>query len=192
MSPEFLISNSAVAAVVSDPRLPDNPIVACNAAFIQLTGYERAEIVGRNCRFLRGERTEPEKTELLRQAVQERRPAMVELTNYRKDGSEFRNAVMIAPLFDDNGDLEYFLGSQIAIDEGEDVRRQQARSRIDSLSRRQRQIIEFLARGHLNKQIAFELGLTERTVKMHRAALLKSLDVRSVAEAIRIAVEAGL
>lgn len=192
MSPEFLISDSAVAAVVSDPRLPDNPIVACNEAFIQLTGYERGEIVGRNCRFLRGDGTEPEKTEMLRQAVHERRPAMVELINYRKDGSAFRNAVMIAPLFDDNGNLEYFLGSQIAIGEGLESRRQQARSRIEGLSRRQRQIIEFLARGQLNKQIAFELGLTERTIKMHRAMLLKSLDVRTVAEAIRLAVEAGL
>lgn len=192
MSPEYLISHSAVAAVVSDPRLPDNPIVACNEAFIQLTGYETAEIVGRNCRFLRGELTEPEKTEMLRQAVKEQRPAMVELTNYRKDGSAFRNAVMIAPLFDDDGNLEYFLGSQIAIEEGEESRRQQALSRIEQLTPRQRQIIEFLAKGQINKQIAYELGLTERTIKMHRAALLKSLGVRTVAEAIRIAVEAGL
>lgn len=192
MSPEFLISKSAVAAVVSDPRLPDNPIVACNEAFIRLTGFKHAEVIGRNCRFLRGKKTEPQKTELLRQAIQERRPAMVELVNYRKDGSEFRNAVMIAPLFDDDGSLQYFLGSQIAIDDGEEIRRQKARSKIGSLSNRQRQIIEFLVKGQLNKQIAHELGLTERTIKMHRAALLKSLDVRTAAEAIRIAVEAGL
>ncbi|MXP29437.1 PAS domain-containing protein [Porphyrobacter algicida] len=192
MSPKILISKSAVAAVVSDPRLPDNPIVACNEAFIWLTGFEHAEVIGRNCRFLRGEKTEPQKTELLRQAIQERRPAMVELVNYRKDGSKFRNAVMIAPLFDDDGSLQYFLGSQIAIDDGQEIRRQKARSKIGSLSNRQRQIIEFLVKGQLNKQIAHELGLTERTIKMHRAALLKSLDVRTVAEAIRIAVEAGL
>lgn len=192
MSPEFLISDSAVAAVVSDPRLADNPIVACNDAFIQLTGYDRTEIVGRNCRFLRGARTEAEKTGLLRDAVRHQRPAMVELTNYRKDGSVFCNAVMIAPLFDDEGKLEYFLGSQIAIGRGNQGRRREARSRIDDLSHRQRQIIECLAKGQLNKQIAFQLGLTERTIKMHRAALLKALDVRTVAEAIRIAVEAGL
>lgn len=192
MTPDSLIANSQVAAVVSDPRQADNPIVACNQAFMDLTGYAREEILGRNCRFLRGERTEHEQTAKLREAVAQRRPAMVELTNYRKDGTPFLNAVMIAPLFDDNGDLTYFLGSQMAIDEDGEHRRRQARALIEGLSRRQRQILEALAKGRLNKQIAYELGLTERTVKMHRAAVLRGLGVRTVAEAIRIAIEAGL
>ncbi len=45
-----MIQASPTAAVISDPRLPDNPIISCNDAFIRLTGYEREEIVGRNCR----------------------------------------------------------------------------------------------------------------------------------------------
>ena len=49
-----------------------------------------------------------------------------------------------------------------------------------------------MAKGKLNKQIAYDLGLSERTVKMHRAAMLRSLELRSTAEAIRIAIEAGL
>lgn len=191
MSPEDLIASSNVAAVVSDPRLPDNPIVACNAAFMALTGYDREEIVGRNCRFLRGAGTEPEQTEMLRRAVAERRPVMVELTNYRKDGSAFRNAVMIAPLFDDEGEVLYFLGSQMAIGDDGDNRHDRARAQIAALTRRQQQILEGLAKGLLNKQLAWELGLTERTIKMHRAALLRALGVRTVAEAIRIAIEAG-
>lgn len=191
LSPDELIANSNVAAVVSDPRQPDNPIIACNAAFIELTGYTREEIVGRNCRFLRGERTEPEQTAMLREAVAGKRPVMVELINYRKDGSAFRNAVMIAPLFDDHGELAYFLGSQMAIDDEGASRHEQARERIAALSRRQMQILQALAKGRLNKQIAYELGLTERTVKMHRAAMLRALGVRTVAEAIRIAIEAG-
>lgn len=192
MTPDSLISSSNVAAVVSDPRQPDNPIVACNAAFMQLSGYSREEIVGRNCRFLRGERTEPEQTAMLREAVAERRPIMVELINYRKDGSPFRNAVMIAPLFDEDGELIYFLGSQMAIDDSGDSRHERARALVDALSRRQRQILVALAKGQLNKQVAYDLGLTERTVKMHRAAMLRALGVRTVAEAIRIAIEAGL
>lgn len=191
MTPESLIANSKVAAVVSDPRRPDNPIVACNEAFMKLTGYSREEIVGRNCRFLRGERTEPEQTAMLREAVVARRPAMVELINYRKDGSAFRNAVMIAPLFDEDGEIAYFLGSQIAIDDDGASRHEQARELIAGLSKRQRQILEALAKGRLNKQIAYDLSLTERTVKMHRAAMLRGLGVRTVAEAIRIAIEAG-
>ena len=192
MDPEELISNSKVAAVVSDPRQKDNPIVACNQAFMELTGYPREEIVGRNCRFLRGERTEAEQTAMLREGVAASRPVMVELINYRKDGSAFRNAVMIAPLFDEKGDLAYFLGSQMAIDDSGDSRHDRARALVDGLSRRQRQILEALAKGRLNKQIAYELDLTERTIKMHRAAMLRALGVRTVAEAIRIAIEAGL
>lgn len=192
MTPEDLISSSKVAAVVSDPRQADNPIIACNQAFIALTGYPREEILGRNCRFLRGERTEPELTQMLRDSVAAARPAMVELINYRKDGTPFRNAVMIAPLFDENGELEYFLGSQMEIDDAGASRHDMARAQLEQLTRRQRQILESLARGRLNKQIAWDLGLTERTVKMHRASLLRALGVRTNAEAIRIAIEAGL
>lgn len=191
-SPDALIAKSMVAAVVSDPRKPDNPIIACNEAFCRLTGYARDEIIGRNCRFLRGERTEPEQTAMLRDAVASGRPAMVELINYRKDGSAFRNAVMIAPLFDENGELEFYLGSQMAIDDAGASRHDAAREKVARLTRRQLQILTALAAGRLNKQIAYDLSLTERTVKMHRAALLKSLEVRSGAEAIRIAIEAGL
>ena len=49
-----------------------------------------------------------------------------------------------------------------------------------------------MANGLLNKQIAHELGIAEKTVKMHRALLLDRLGVRTSAEAIRLAVEAGL
>jgi hypothetical protein len=48
-----------------------------------------------------------------------------------------------------------------------------------------------MAAGKLNKQIAYELGLSERTVKMHRSAVLKGLDVKTSADAIRVAIEAG-
>jgi PAS domain S-box-containing protein len=195
MSLKIMIENSPVAAVISDPRQPDNPIVECNNAFVALTGYSRDEIVGRNCRFLSGEDTEPWLTEKLRTGIRRRQPTMVEILNYKKDGTPFRNAVMVAPIFDDSGELEYFLGSQVelaqdAAQESEQSR-QLAHAKIDALSQRQRQILIHMAEGKLNKQIAYELGLSERTIKMHRAALFKALGVRTSAEAIRCAIEAG-
>jgi DNA-binding NarL/FixJ family response regulator len=48
-----------------------------------------------------------------------------------------------------------------------------------------------MAAGKLNKQIAHILDLSERTIKMHRSALFQALGVRTSADAIRIAVEAG-
>jgi PAS domain S-box-containing protein len=191
MSPESMISNSNVAAVVTDPTIVDNPIICCNDRFVALSGYPREEIIGRNCRFLRGKDTEADCTEALRLAVMAPRPALVELLNYRKDGTAFRNAVMIAPLFDDAGDVRYFLGSQMAIEPGSAPRQKEATQRIARLTPRQRQILEGLARGRLNKQLAFDLGLKERTIKMHRAAVLRNLGVATNAEAIRLAIEAG-
>lgn len=195
MSLSSMIDNSAVAAVISNPRLPDNPIVECNAAFEELTGYRRDEIIGRNCRFLAGPRTEPGLTAQIVAAVRERRPVLVEILNYKKDGTPFRNAVLVAPIFDEQGELEYFLGSQMEIKaetaEGGPDRRAQARARIEALSGRQREVLIEMAAGKLNKQIAYALGISERTVKMHRAAVMIALGVNSSTDAIRIAVEAG-
>ena len=195
MDPAGLIASSAVAAVVSDPRQPDNPIVACNDAFVALTGFDREEILGRNCRFLTGPGTEPWLTEALRTGIRLRQPVMVEILNYKKSGEPFRNAVMVAPVFDAAGEAEFFIGSQVEIADdaprASDPRRSRAHDLVERLSPRQREVLIEMARGRLNKQIAYDLDVTERTVKMHRAALFRALGVQTAADAIRVAVEAG-
>jgi PAS domain S-box-containing protein len=187
---------SPIATVLSNPRLPDNPIVAANAAFCALTGYEESEIIGRNCRFLAGPDTEPGLTERIRQALRDLRPSLTEILNYRKDGSPFRNAVLIAPLFGADGRPDWFLGSQVEVDSGSAaplaLRQQRAARLAATLSPRQREVLGEMAAGRRNKQIAWKLGLSEKTVKMHRALLLEKLGVKTTADAIRLAVEAGL
>ncbi|WP_338426101.1 PAS domain-containing protein [Sphingopyxis kveilinensis] len=194
MTLKAMIATSPIAAVISNPHLPDNPIVECNDAFAALTGYRPDEIIGRNCRFLTGPGTEAELSDTLRSAIRDRRAALVEILNYKKDGTPFRNAVLVAPLFGPDGELEYFLGSQMEVenDDGRtDARREAARARIAALSPRQREVLLLMAEGLLNKQIAWTLGLSERTIKMHRSALLRSLGLETTADAIRLAVEAG-
>ena len=189
------IGISPVATVVTNPRRPDNPIEVANQPFLALTGYGEQDVVGRNCRFLAGGGTEPWVTAQLVAGIHERRPVLVEILNYRKDGSAFRNGVMVTPLFDANGDLEYFLGSQVELGDSEGLlasRRARSAERVKALSKRQREILAAMSRGHLNKQIAFALGIAEKTVKMHRALMLERLGVGTSAEAIRLAVEAGL
>ena len=182
--------------VVSNPRRPDNPIEVANAAFLELTGYSQEEVVGRNCRFLAGADTDPATTEQIRAALRAPRPLLVDILNYRRDGSAFRNGVMITPLFDEAGELEWFLGSQVDLGPRAEHsllgRRSRARLVVDALPSRQRQVLELMARGLLNKQIAWELKISEKTVKMHRALLIERLGVATSAEAIRLAVEAGL
>ncbi len=187
------LCSSPIATVVTNPRVPDNPVVAVNTAFETLTGYPRSEVIGRNCRFLAGsDRTQPE-TEALRDAIRSERPALVELTNYRRDGTAFRNAIMVAPLFDREGRLEYFVGSQMeVVGQSFEAKRQTSRELVDRLTTRQRQVLREMMLGYRNKQIAPRLGVSEKTVKMHRSSMLARLNAVSSTDAVRIAVEAGL
>ena len=164
--------------------------------FCELTGYDREFILGRNCRFLAGEATESWLTEEIKRGVGEQKSVLVEILNYKKDGTPFQNAVLVAPLFDDNGKLEYFLGSQVEIDSDAPsltkARRMRAVEIVKDLSKRQREVLQYIAKGMLNKQIAYELDLSERTIKMHRSILMKRLNVPSAADMVRLAVEAGM
>jgi PAS domain S-box-containing protein len=193
---DALICESPIASVISDPRQRDNPIIACNVAFVELTGYAEHEIIGRNCKFLAGPGTEPWLTETISSGVKRHAPVLVEILNYKRDGTPFRNAVLVAPMFDEEGELEFFLGSQVELEVGAPMmhenRRIAAAIAVKTLSLRQREVLAEMALGHLNKQIAFRLGLSEQTVKMHRALLMERLGAATTADAIRIAVEAGL
>ena len=126
----------------------------------------------------------------------ERRPVLVEILNYERDQTPFRNAVLVAPVFDADGELEYFLGSQVELPDDAvgplSARHASSVALVKTLSPRQRQILERIAAGHRSKQIAWQLDLSEKTVKMHRSLLLHKLGTTNVADAIRIAVEAGL
>ncbi|MFX5494445.1 PAS domain-containing protein, partial [Acinetobacter baumannii] len=65
--------------IVSDPNKPDNPIIFVNNAFMNMTGYSRAEVVGKNCRFLQGPETDRAVVAQVRQAVAEKRELATEL-----------------------------------------------------------------------------------------------------------------
>jgi PAS domain S-box-containing protein len=98
--------------VVSDPREPDNPIVLANQAFLEMSGYGRDEVLGRNCRFLQGPDTSPEAVAEIARKICAEEEVTVELLNYRKDGSSFWNNLFISPVHDDDGKLVYFFASQ--------------------------------------------------------------------------------
>ena len=103
------------AMVLSDPKRPDNPIVFCNAAFCEQTGYPEAEVIGRNCRFLQGPATDPETVRAMGDAIRACEPFTGDLYNYRKDGRGFWNALHVRPIFDTSGELLYFFGSQMDV-----------------------------------------------------------------------------
>jgi PAS domain S-box-containing protein len=111
------LRDTAIAAassgiVITDPSLPDNPIVDANPAFFRMTGYRPAEVIGHNCRFLQGTETEPEAVDAIREGIRSGRDTTVTLLNYRKDRMPFWNELHIAPVRDDDGGITHFVAVQ--------------------------------------------------------------------------------
>ena len=109
------IEMTRMPMILADPRQDDCPIVFANNAFLDLTGYEPEEIIGRNCRFLQGAGTDPAAVRQLREAVAEPRAIALEILNYRRDGTPFWNAIFMGPVFDEAGELLYFFASQLDV-----------------------------------------------------------------------------
>jgi len=186
---------SNVPALLSDLEAPDEPIFACNDVFAQFSGFRLSEILGQNCQLLNRGIARDEPMAAPRTAVYARQICTQVIRNCRKDGSPFDNGGMLLRITDVNGRAVAILGSQIDLTRLDPTSRlsafYRARSRMNCLSKRQKQVTVAMANGKLIKEIGHELGITERTVKMHRASALKALDVSKSVEAIRIAIEAG-
>ncbi len=106
------MAQTHLAICLCDPHQEDMPVVFANRAFLKLTGYEEHEVIGRNCRFLQGPKTDPETVAHIRRSLEREEVLVVEVFNYRKDGSSFWNALHLGPVYDSQGRLIYFLGSQ--------------------------------------------------------------------------------
>lgn len=116
--------------VITNPLLPDNPIVFCNEAFQALSGYSLPEIIGRNCRFLQGPETDAKMVTRVREAIERGDDIAVDLLNYRKDGSTFWNALYLSPVRDAAGDIRFFFASQLDVTERIDAQMTIAEQKI--------------------------------------------------------------
>ncbi len=105
--------------VVTDPALPDNPIVFLTPQFTAQTGYPAADALNRNCRFLQGEATDQAAIAAIRAAIGAERPIMVDLLNYRMDGTPFWNRLRIRPILLPERTQPYFVGFQNPVDQSE-------------------------------------------------------------------------
>jgi len=102
--------------VLSDPRLPDNPIVYASQGFYELTGYSREQVLGRNCRFLQGPGTDPKAVDVIRTAIANGTDATTCILNYKADGTPFWNQFFVAALRDQDNCIVNYVGVQCAID----------------------------------------------------------------------------
>ena len=112
------IMHSGQPMVLTDPHAPDHPMIAINTAFEQLTGYAAADTLGRNCRFLQGERTDPRTPQRIGASIASQTGCVEWIVNYRADGTQFWNLLFISPVFARDGSLLHFFGNQRDITQG--------------------------------------------------------------------------
>ena len=191
------IDGANVPITLADPSQEDNPLVYVNDAYKELTGYSEEEALGRNCRYLQGEETDPTKVAALREAIDDEEPVTVELRNYRKDGTEFWNRLTVTPVYD-NGDLVRYLGTQ------EDVTERKKREReLETERRFIEQAIDtlddvFYVVGtdgkfqRWNDSLETTTGYDSETIdKMHAADLFPEDHNKLVVDAIEETIETG-
>lgn len=105
------IQESHQPFLITDPRLPGNPIIYINNGFLDMTGYPTDHVLGRNCRFMQGPETDPVVVAKMREAVDEGQDCTVTLLNYKADGSTYYNHIVISTVRDPvSKELKYFLG----------------------------------------------------------------------------------
>ncbi|KAJ5669491.1 hypothetical protein N7462_010561 [Penicillium macrosclerotiorum] len=114
---KFQGMSDALAEVfcLTDPSRPDNPIIFASGEFHRTTQYGMDYVLGRNCRFLQGPKTNPNSVRRIREAIHEGRHHSELFLNYRRDGSPFMNLLQCAPLCDSQGKIRYFIGAQIDV-----------------------------------------------------------------------------
>ncbi|OAP54218.1 hypothetical protein AYL99_11319 [Fonsecaea erecta] len=110
-----LVGGLSEVFCLTDPKQEDNPIIFASEEFYRQTGYGPDDVIGRNCRFLQGSKTNRESVARLRESISRGEDICETLLNYRRDGRAFINLLMIAPLHDDKGNVKYHIGAQVDV-----------------------------------------------------------------------------
>jgi len=160
------LERTRMPMVISDARQASKPIVLANRAFLELTGYDAHEVIGRNCRFLQGRDTAPEAVAEVRAAIAAQRTVNIELLNYKKDGTPFWNQLVVSPIHDQDGQLLYFFASQL------DVTR---RRRIEELEEAERLLLREVDHRAMNALALVQaiVGLTRTDSVEHYATAVR-------------------
>ena len=103
------------AFCITDPNIPDNPIVFASQGFLELTGYSLDQVISRNCRFLQGPGTNREMVAILADGVRNGIDTTVPLLNYKADGTPFWNQVYVAALRDSSNAIVNYVGVQCEV-----------------------------------------------------------------------------
>lgn len=116
------VNSTRNGLIITEFQGKDNPIVYVNPAFERLTGYSKAEILGKDCRFLQGESIDQPEIAAMRKAIDNGESILVTLRNYKKDGSVFWNELSISPIKNSLGEITHFIGIQKDVTENEELK----------------------------------------------------------------------
>lgn len=166
---EQALEQTRMGICLTDPAAEDDPIIFANSAFEALTGYQQEEIVGQNCRFLQCDETDPAEVRRLREAIAAREVCVVELLNVRKDGTRFWNALHVGPIYDEDGSIRLYYGSQWDIS--------------DLLEERGRRVQQAAVARELQHRIGNLFGVVNSIVR------LSGQEAESAAEVVQLATE---
>ena len=128
---------------IADIEADDQPLIFVNRAFEMMTGYSSQSILGRNCRFLQGEKTDPATVAELAKAISERKEIQVTIYNYRADGEGFWNRLSMGPLKDEAGDCRHYVGFQCDLGTGD-------KPEMDAATDRQLAEVQHRVKNHLS------------------------------------------
>lgn len=110
-----LVGGLAEVFCLADPSIKDCPIVYASEEFYRTSRYSRDDVLGRNCRFLQGPKTNRTTVARIRTATKSGQESCETVLNYRRDGTPFMNLLLTAPLYDNRGSVRYFIGAQIDV-----------------------------------------------------------------------------
>jgi len=108
---EQAMAQTRMAVLLADPHQDGMPILFANRAFRELSGYDETEVIGKGIEFLQGAETNQDQIEQLREAMRREAVIVIEMANYRKDGSRFASAIHLGPIYNTEDKLIYFFMS---------------------------------------------------------------------------------
>ncbi|WP_354360264.1 PAS domain-containing protein [Pedobacter sp. UYP30] len=167
------LDSSISGIIITDNQQPDNPIIYCNKAFENMTGYGHSEIIGHNCRFLQAKDKGQESIDVLRKAIKKGEPCMVEIRNYKKNGDLFWNELYLSTVKNSEGKISHFIGVQNDVSK----RKQTDLDLIQHQETMEKKIVE---RTNSIKESEEYLASIIQTVKQSLVVLDKNMQILSV------------
>jgi PAS domain S-box-containing protein len=173
----YVVSQVNDAVLITEAKLIDLPgprILYANAAFTQMTGYNLEEVLGKTPRILQGPKTDRAVLDQIRKCLATCDPLMVELINYRKDGSEFWVETNIVPMVNETGECTHWIAVQRDITERKQIeeklaqlleREQAARAEAEAANRKKDEFLAIVShelRSPLNSILAWTQLLQTR------------------------------